>query len=208
MLKSSTQVFALCALTALLSACSSSDDDGPANVANNNEDKTITGNPDSAFRLTGGDAGLLETGTPDAYQLTLTEAEGNKITHIVSTDMCAGTDCSITPTAAYHNNSIDWQVQALSGGDVIGDAASGSYATPRSFELTPVTSNEAICSVWPSASYDDVTILNNIWNAGVTEPLLKPTRKLSMATNSVRMCQAVRKRPDYQRLLPACRNSR
>jgi len=85
--------------------------------------------------------------------------------------MCAGTDCSITPTAAYHNNSIDWQVQALSGGDVIGDAASGSYATPRSFELTPVTSNEAICSVWPSASYDDVTILNNIWNAGAVDSL-------------------------------------
>ena len=144
----------------------------------NNTNTGDTNNTTSS--LTGGSAGLLNTGTPtfewnavdgaDAYQITLTEAEGNKITYNASTALCAGSACSASPTAAFHNNSISWQVDALVGSNgnnsVLQQAANGDYTTPRSFDLTPVTNNEAICSIWPSISYEDVIILNNIWNAG------------------------------------------
>jgi len=130
----------------------------------------------TATSVNGGTAGLLQTATPefswtsvdgaDAYQLIITEAEGNEITYNASTSVCAGTNCSVTPTAAFHNNSINWRVDALSGNNVIQSAANGSYDTPRSFELTPQTSNPSVCTIWPSVSYDDIIVLNNIWNAG------------------------------------------
>ena len=161
----------LAAMAIAFTACNSSDDASTATPETSNE-----GSDSTIASLTSGDAGLLESATPqfqwdavdgaDAYQLILTEAEGNRITYNVSTDSCAGTDCSITPTAAFHNNSLTWYVDALSDGNVLQRAAEGSFATPRSFELTPVTSNEASCDVWPSVTYDDVIVLNNIWNAG------------------------------------------
>lgn len=126
--------------------------------------------------LSGGSAGLLNTATPqfdwqavdgaDSYQLVMTEAEGNTIIYNASTAVCSGSSCSATPTAAYHNNSVTWQIDALNDGSTLQTAASGSYTTPRSFELTPETSNAARCSIWPSISYDNVIVLNNIWNAG------------------------------------------
>ena len=166
----SVNLIGMCCVTIGLSACGSSDSDSTNAVADNTE---ITGSDSSS--LSGGNAGLLQTGSPqfawdavegaDAYQLVLTEAEGNQITYNASTDSCAGGACSIQPTAAFHNNTISWQVDAMNGNEVLQQATVGNYSTPRSFELTPTTSNEAVCSVWPSISYNDVIVLNNIWNA-------------------------------------------
>ena len=153
-----------------------------------NTDAGVTGNSESTTTntdaadtdtggntVTAGEAGLLATATPqfewtavdgaDRYRLVLTEAEGNQITFNASTDVCSGTSCSASPTAAFHHNSIEWQVDAMSGNEVLQSAANGSYTTPRSFTLTPETSNPSVCSIWPSVSYDDVIVLNNIWNA-------------------------------------------
>ncbi len=167
-------LLALLVTTTLISACGSSSDAQPDNQSGTT--------PPADAPVAGSNAGLLSSATPrfswnavedaDAYQLLLTEAEGNTITYDVSTASCAGTECSVTPGAAFYNNQISWQVNALINSldsedePVIQQAASGNYATPRSFDLTPVTSNEAVCSVWPSISYDDVIILNNIWNVG------------------------------------------
>ena len=124
--------------------------------------------------VTGSDRGLLATATPqfkwdavegaDSYQIRMFEQEGNPLTYIAGTDACAGTECSATPTAAYHDNIISWKVDALSGGQILQSTDNGNYATPRSFALTPETSNAEVCEIWPSISYDDVIVLNNIWN--------------------------------------------
>ena len=107
----SVNLIGMCCVTIGLSACGSSDSDSTNAVADNTE---ITGSDSSS--LSGGNAGLLQTGSPqfawdavegaDAYQLVLTEAEGNQITYNASTDSCAGGACSIQPTAAFHNNTI------------------------------------------------------------------------------------------------------
>ena len=166
---------------------SSTPADSSAPIADNSVGETTgtgadqSGNTDSdesftiSNTITGGAAGLLADATPqfewtavdgaDRYQLVMTEAEGNQITFDASTDSCAGSSCSATPTAAFHHNSINWRVDALSGNEVLQSPASGSYVTPRSFELTPATSNPSVSTIWPSISYDDVIVLNNIWNA-------------------------------------------
>lgn len=153
-------------------------DNSDTNTGNTGTDSntTSTGTTNTGNSVSGGAAGLLTTATPqfswtavdgaDAYQLVITEAEGNEITYNASTSVCAGTNCSTTPKAAFHNNSINWRVDALSGNNVLQSPASGSYSTPRSFELTPETSNPSVCTIWPSVSYDDIIVLNNIWNAG------------------------------------------
>ena len=94
----------------------------------------------------------------------MTEAEGNSITYSAGTDACAGDDCSATPEIAFHDNMIDWYIEALSNGEVLQTSATDSYNTPLSLALTPETSNMEVCDVWPSIAYDDLIILNNIWN--------------------------------------------
>ena len=163
-------ICSLVLLSTLITGCGSSNDDDNLSGAS---DPLVTA--ESSNTLTGGSSGLLSSATPkfqwnavdgaDRYQLVLTEAEGNEITFNASTDACAGSSCSTTPTAAFHHNSINWRIDALSGNEVLQSAASGSYDTPRSFTLTPETSNPSVCSIWPSVSYDDVIVLNNIWNA-------------------------------------------
>lgn len=151
------------------------DTDNSASTDNNSDNASAIGDETTSV-ISNGSSGPSDTATPkiawtavdgaDSYQLVLTEAEGNQITYNASTAACDGTSCSATPTAAFHNNSIDWQVNAITSGNIIQTAASGSYTTARSFELTPVTSDEARCSVWPSIAYEDIIVLNNIWNAG------------------------------------------
>ena len=146
----------------------------PDNTASSTDGETDNNNVSGNTLSIGSDRGLLSTATPqfqwdavegaDAYQILMTEREGNQLTYTAETDMCAGTSCNATPTAAFHNNAITWQVDALSGGQIIQSSSVGSYETPRSFVLTPETSNEAVCEIWPSVSYDDIILLNNIWN--------------------------------------------
>jgi len=145
----------------------------PSDNQNTTPDNVVTS---QSGLTTGSDRGLLTTATPefqwdavdgaDEYRVLMTEREGNQLTYTAATDLCAGSNCSATPTAAFHDNAITWQVDALSGGQVIQSSAVGSYETPRSFILTPETSNAAACEIWPSVSYDDIILLNNIWNNG------------------------------------------
>ena len=183
--RSGVRICGLALLCSLVTACGSSSDDGglsgtggsPVTATDSSADSIVeTDNSLTVSNsVTDGAAGLLSDATPqfewtavdgaDRYRLVLTEAEGNQITFNSSTDVCDGTNCSVTPTAAFHHNTIDWRVDALSGNEVLQSAANGSYVTPRSFDLTPETSNASVCSIWPSVSYDDVIVLNNIWNA-------------------------------------------
>ena len=168
-----------------ITACGSSGDGGIAGTG----DPTIVGdtsgqtatpdnsNTQSLASVTPGDnSGELETATPefqwqavegaDTYQVQITEREGNRITYNTGINACNGDDCAATPTAAFHNNDITWQVDALGNGQVLQSSAAGTYTTPLSLDLTPEVTNPE-CEVWPAINNGNITLLNNIWNNGV-----------------------------------------
>ncbi len=172
---------ALSGLLVALSGCGSSD----GGISGTGDPTVMTpadisGSPDNNSTPNGGSvtagatAGTLDTATPefqwsatdgaDAYQIVLTDPGDNQITYDAGTEACAGTSCSTTPTVAFHNNTLNWRVDALSGGQVLQSSASGSYTTPLSLALTPETSNPSVCDIWPSIAYDNFIVLDNIWN--------------------------------------------
>ena len=87
--KSALSLIVLAAMAIAFTACNSSDEANNANPETTDEDPNF-----AVSSLTSGDAGLLESATPefkwdavdgaDAYQLILTEAEGNRITYNLS----------------------------------------------------------------------------------------------------------------------------
>ncbi len=157
-----------------------SDNTGSENTGNTGSDTETTtpmGQTPTTNGLSPGSiSGDLNTATPefmwdatedaDSYQLVITDPALNQITYNAGTDSCAGTSCSATPTVAFHNSSLNWRIDSLSAGQVTQSSAVGSYSTPISLDLTPVTSNPSVCAVWPSISYDNYIVLDNIWNNG------------------------------------------
>jgi len=151
---------------------------GDTGTGDNGSEQPTDNTPNTATLVDGSNNLLLDTATPSfqwnavdnatEYRVTLTEPEGNRITHTASLSSCNGTECVAAPSAAFYNNSIDWRVDAIADGQVLQSAASGSYRTPLSLALTPETSNPAACDIWPSITYNNIIVLNNIWNARAT----------------------------------------